>query len=241
MSTKITTPVGRIVWGNPLTGRPKKDDSGKPVTKDGQPVIEYSFGLAIPKADFGPVGEAMQAEATAIVGAGQRIPPDFAFKMKDGDTDTDKKGNPLRDKPGYAGCYVLACSTEIPVRCFGWDGSKWVQATAGIKTGDYGRAELQIRGHGAKPGARGSKPGLYINPDQFVLDGSGEAIVNSANPDEAFGQGPAALPQGASATPTAAAPTMPAGNGSPFAASPPAPTPAAPVQPDNAFPWGGKK
>lgn len=228
MSTKITTPVARIVWGNPTIGRPKKDDSGKPVTKDGQPVIEYSFGLAIPKGEFGPVGDAMQAEAVAVCGAGQPIPSEFAFKMKDGDTDKDKKGNPLNLKPGYAGCYVVACNTEIPVRCYKHDGSKWVQVTDGIKTGDFGRAELQIRGHGAKPNARGSKPGLYINPDQFVLDGYGDAIVNAANPDDAFGAGPVALPAGASATPNASAPM------------PPATTPAAPVAPHTGFPWGNK-
>lgn len=234
MSTKVITPVGRIVWGNPLVGRPKKDNNGQPVLKDGKQVTEYQFGLAIPKDAFGALWSAMEAEAKAACPQG--IPGDFAYKFKDGDTATDSKGMPLRDKPGYAGCCVIAMSTEFPIPVFRREGGSFRQMSDGVKTGDFVRAEITINGHGRAPGKTGAKPGLYLNPNQVEFVGYGDEIRGSLNPEDAFGEA-AALPAGASLTPTAsgAMPQTPA----PFA--PPAPqAPQAPVQPHQAFPWGGK-
>ena len=53
MTTKITTATGRIVWGNPFAGKPIFDDNRQPVLdKAGKQAIEFSFGLAIPKAQI---------------------------------------------------------------------------------------------------------------------------------------------------------------------------------------------
>ena len=232
MSTKIVTPTGRIVWGNPLVGR-QKEKNGVKVVKDGKPVLEYTFGLAISKGEFAAIGAAMQAEATAACPQG--IPPDFAFKMKDGDTGVDRNGAPLNVKPGYAGCFVLALSTEYPIPIYQRNGSAFAQLTSGVKTGDYARAELTINGHGRQAGVTGSKPGLYLNPNMVELVGYGQAIVGAANPDDAFGQA-AALPPGATAAPTASGPMPSAGAAPPVAEQPP----AAPVAPHSAFPWGGQ-
>ena len=234
MSTQLTTPVGRIVWGNPLVGR-EKMKNGQKVLKDGKPVIEYSFGLAIPKADFGPIAAAMEAEAKAACPQG--IPPSFAWKVKDGDTGVDKNGQPLNLKPGYPGHMVIALTTEFPIRVFQRNGNEFPQMTGGVKTGDYCRAQITIRGHGAQPGVVGAKAGLYMNPDMVEFLGYGEAITTQANPAEAFGQ-PVTLPPGASATPTASGP-MP--TAAPQAAPAPAPAPSAPTAPaapHTTFPWG---
>ena len=242
MSTKLVTPPGRIVWGNPLVGRPKKDNNNQPVMKDGKPVIVYEFGLAIAKNLFAELGAAMQQEATAVCPQG--IPADFAYKIKDGDTGTDQRGNALSSKPGYAGCYVLACSTEFPIPVYKREGGAFVQLTQGVKTGDFVRAEITINGHGRAPGKMGAKPGLYLNPNMVEFLGYGEEIRGAANPDDAFGT-PVELPAGASATPTASGP-MPSANQAPAApfAQSPAPSapqaPAAPPVPHNAFPWGPK-
>lgn len=243
MSTQLVTPPGRIVWGNPLQGREKKDNNGQRVLKDGKPVLEYQFGLAIPKDQFAEVGAALQAEAQAACPQG--VPADFAFKIKDGDTGVDGRGNPLNQKAGYAGHYILACSTEFPIPVYRRNGGAFEQLTQGVKTGDYARAQITINGHGRAPGKMGAKPGLYINPNMVEFLGYGEEIRGAANPDDAFGAA-VALPAGASATPTASGPP-PAGFGQPqapaFATQPPAPPPppAAPAEPHSAFPWGPGK
>ena len=237
LSTQLVTAPGRIVWGNPLVGRPKKDNNNQPVLKDGKPVTEYQFGLAIPKAQFAELGAAMQAEAQAACPQG--IPADFAYKFKDGDTGTDAKGGALSAKTGYAGCYVIACSTEFPIPVYKRNGAAFEQLTQGVKTGDFVRVQLTINGHGRAPGKMGAKPGLYLNPNMVEFLGYGEEIRGAANPDDAFGAPVAALPQGASATPVASGP-MP-GNNAPNAAFPTAPqAPATPAEPNPAFPWGPK-
>ena len=235
MTTQITTPCGRIVWGNPLVGR-QKEKNGQKVMKDGKAVMEYTFGLAIPKAEFGEIGAALQAEAQAACPQG--VPPDFAFKVKDGDKDVDKNGQPLSAKQGYAGHFVLSVSTEYPIPVFKRNGAAFAQINDGVKTGDYVRAQITINGHGRAPGVTGSKPGLYLNPNMVEFLGYGEAILGAANPDAAFGA-PVALPQGASATPTAQGP-MPAAPQvqAPFATQTQSPPPP-PATPNTNFPWGG--
>lgn len=232
MTTQLTTPAGRIVWGNPLVAR-DKEKNGQKVTKNGTQVKEYTFGLAIPKDQFAEIGAALNAEAKAVCPQG--IPADFATKVKDGDTDKDKNGNPLSAKPGYAGHFIIACSTEYPIPVYKRNGAQFQQMTDGVKTGDFVRAQLTINGHGRTPGVMGAKPGLYFNPNMVEFLGYGEEIRGAANPDAAFGA-PAALPAGASATPTASGP-MPA------ATQPAAPdaqqAPTAPTAPHTAFPWGG--
>lgn len=230
MTSQIVTSVGRIVWGNPATGLEKKKNN-QPVIKDGKTVIEYAFGLAIPKDQFVDVGAAMQAEAAAVFPQG--VPQDFSFKTKDGDTDKDGKDRPLCDKVGYAGCYVIACSTEFPIPVFKKNAAgKFAQLQANeIKTGDFVRVQLTINGHGRAPGVTGSKPGLYLNPSMVEHVGYGEEIRGQADPDGVFG-GEAPLPAGASATPVASGPPP---------SAPQAPqSPAAPSAPHGSFPWGPK-
>lgn len=233
----IITPAGRIVWGNPLNGRDKTDNNNQVVInpQTGQPVKQWSFGLAIPKNECGALFQAMQQEAAALFPTG--VPQNFAWKFKDGDG-LDDKGIPFANREGYAGCVVLSISTEaFAPRVVRLVGGSYQQMVEGIKTGDYVRVAIGIKGHAGKPGVRGSVPGLYINPSMIEFIGYGQEIISGPDASTLFGGQSVALPPGASATPVASAQPMPTGYpqpGAPVAA--PAPVPQAPAYQQPAAP-----
>lgn len=198
----VTTPVGRIVWGNPLVAKQRRDDNNKPKLKaDGTPDMVYSFGLAVAKAEAGAIFQAMQAEAQGVYPSGA-IPADFAWKYQDGDG-MDKKGKPYAQRTGYAGCVVIAVESNFPIKTVQLVNGSYSDMTQGVKTGDYVMVNMDIVGHGVKPGVRMSKPGLYINPRMVRFVGFGEEISNAPNAEDVFGNSEVALPPGASATPLA--------------------------------------
>ena len=111
---------GRLVWGHPGELEKKTDAiTRQPVLKDGQPVMQCSFGVAIERNEFYQnvlpilINEARTAfpqvafNGQSFVG----VPPKFAWKYKDGDVDIDDKGKPYREREGYAGHVVLTVST----------------------------------------------------------------------------------------------------------------------------------
>lgn len=195
---------GRVVWtsgSNIFSGKARVDDRTKqPVIdqKTGEQVIEYGFGLAVPKSEIGTVHQAMQTEALGIYPSGQ-LPPTFAWKFKDGDG-VDHNGQPFSSRTGYAGHYVLACTTRIPIKFFVFDRStnQNVLVNEGIKCGDYLNVQLQVKAHG--PIGQG-KAGLYLNPMAAQLIGYGEEIVNAPSGNDIFGLQAPPTPQGASVTP----------------------------------------
>ena len=207
--TDIVTPVGRIVWGNPLIAKQRRDDNNKPkIREDGTPDMVYSFGLAIDKQQFGAVYQVMQQEAMAVFPNGQ-FPADFAWKFVDG-YGVDRRGQPYNQRPGYAGCYVMAVESNFPIRVVQLVAGSYQDMTTGVKTGDYVMVGLGIVGHGTKPGVRMSKPGLYINPKMVRFVGYGEEIVVGPNAEGMFGTADVALPPGASTAPVASGmPGMP--------------------------------
>ena len=199
--TNVTTPVGRIVWGNPLIAKQRRDDNNKPKVKaDGSPDMVYSFGIAITKADAGPIFQAMQVEAQGIYPSGG-IPADFAWKYQDGDG-LDKKGKPFAQRTGYAGCVVIAVESNFPIKTVKYVNGSYSDMIEGVKTGDYVMVNIDIVGHGVKPTVRMSKPGLYINPKMVRFVGFGDEISNAPNAEDVFGSGEVVLPPGASAIPT---------------------------------------
>jgi len=244
MATAITTATGRIVWGVPHIKQPVIDDKTKvqAIDKNGQPIWEYAFGLAIPKAEFGPIWPIMQQEAAKVCnGVAPEYNPNlkdsFAYKFVDGDSmapAVPAKGipsKPYSDREGYAGCFVLAIKSRLdnPPPVFVWNGTAWAQANPldigggnALKTGDYVQVGLSIDGHA------GQSPGLYLNPQGVQFVGFGTLIMRGPDAAAMFGAGPAALPQGASATPLAptGAPPMMPGNGLPGNGLPP-PAPGA--------------
>jgi len=187
---------GRLVWvgGSLFTGKKKVDDQNRPVMdqETGQQVIEYGFGLAIPKIDprtgqateiYSKVWNALHAEAYTLYPSGQ-LPPDFAMKYKDGDG-LDHNNKPFSQREGYAGHFILNCTTQIQPKFFIWQNGNNVLVNDGIKCGDYVNVQLNIKAHPAK--GRG-KAGLYLNPSAIQLIQPGKEIINTPSGDQLFGQ-----------------------------------------------------
>jgi hypothetical protein len=187
---------GRLVWtvGKTLfEGQVRKDQNTHQIIygEDGQPVMSYGFGLAIPKIDprtgqpteiYKQVWEALHREAFTLYPSGH-LPPQFAMKYKDGDG-VDHNGQPFANREGHANHLILACTTQIPFKCFRWEGGNNIVVNDGIKCGDYVNVQLNIKAHPAK--GQG-KPGLYLNPSAVQLIQAGKEIINTPSGDQIFG------------------------------------------------------
>lgn len=222
--TECTTPVGRIVWGHPGRARQKTHmdgaQKGQPVLRDGQPVQQWSFGVAFDKAAFqAEIWPAMSAEIHS--GYPNGVPPRFSYKYVDGDG-IDNNGQPFSNREGYAGCFVLAISTEAfapPIYRLNPQTGGYDQLTEDqIKTGDYVRVGLNFKVNVATGTLT---PSIYVNPVAVELVGYGEAIHTGPDAATLFGGAAPQLPPGASATPVASSST-----GMPGMGQPPAPQPA---------------
>jgi len=228
---EITSGVGRIVWGHPLKGRGKTNQQKQPVMKDGKQVIQWAFGVAFPKNEFGGVWQIMQQQAMTLFPSGQ-FPPGFAWKYDDGDG-IDSKGQSFANREGYKGCIVLAISTEaFAPRVVRLVNGAYVQVAENeIKTGDFVRVGLDIKPHGPNPQAPGSQAGLYVNPTLVEFVGQGDEIVSGADPTSVFGGQNVALPPGArpiGSMPPASAAPLPIPSAAPAPMPMPAPAPMAP-------------
>jgi len=207
MPTDFKTPVARLVWGNPLRSQHKKSQEaatkGQVILKDGKPIDQWAWGLAIPKAEFQQqVQPYLEAEARG--GYPNGVPPRFSWKVVDGDG-VDSKGKRYSNRDGYAGHYILTVTTEaFAPTVVRWDGRQYVQMTeAEIKTGDYVVCDLSAKVNVA---TGQNTPSLYINPKLVLFVAYGQAIINAtADPVASFGAQPQqyALPPGASLTPLA--------------------------------------
>ena len=214
----VTLPVGRIVWGHPSKPKPATDNKGNPkLGKDGQQMMETSFGLAIPIDAFNAeVWPHMSAEAAK--GYPNGVPNGFSWKYTHPDEVHRDSGKPYSEaKEGYAGHIVLAVSTMLePPAVFQHDGQKWNQMEPGqIKCGDYVQLEANFKIN--VPDDRTHTPGLYVNPRSLAFAGYGQPInsVAPVDPNKAFGNGPPPLPAGASATPVGNAGNLPGMPGAP--------------------------
>ena len=216
-AAQVTLVTGRVVWGDLFKGTPKLDDNDQPVIdpETGNQVIEYAFGLAVPKLEFtqdkmGPGGPAeiwaiMQRQAALAYG-NQQPPDGFSWKYKDGDG-RDHNGKPFADRKGYAGHFIFTMSTRIPFEVVKWnnDTQRYYPVREGVKCGDYVQVQVNIKAHSGNPSKRNSKGGVYLNPLAVLFVGFGEEIVNGPTAEMRFGSAPPALPPGASATPLAPA------------------------------------
>lgn len=182
MSNVFTATVqGRFIMGDLYKANPKTDSqTQKPVLKDGQPVMQFFFGLAIPKtvADFKaePQLQAMCAEAIRQYPGQQHTWPSFAWKIEDGDL-PNQKG---RKYEHAAGCWLLKFQTQIPFKKFAHNGSAWVE-TDQIRCGDY----VQVQFSYASNGNAGTNktPGMYLTPLQIAFSKRGQEIVNTPEVD----------------------------------------------------------
>lgn len=227
---ELKTGVGRMVFGHPMKAVARKDKENKPILRDGQPVMQWVFGIAFPKAMFNSeIWPVLAAEAAT--GFPNGVPQGFSWKFRDGDG-VDRNGKPYNLREGYAGCYVLTVSTEAfqpPVFRFANGG--YVQMAANeLKTGDYFALALNAKCN--VPKDKTHTPGLYINPVAIEFVGYGSEIITTADPMALFGGRQHQLPPGASLTPIAAQTSvgMPGTGG--FA-------PSAPGMPGMAYPSQG--
>lgn len=204
---------GRVVWvsGDMFKGRQKIDQFTKvaKTDKNGQPAMEYGFGLAVPKSslnnDPNQIWQACHEEMFTLYPAARasgQAPPGFAMKFKDGDS-IDPEGKPYALRAGYAGCLVFACTTSLPVKFFKNENGQVVMSDDPtlFYPGCYLQVQLQIKAH---PPIGQGKAGLYLNPNAALWLGHGERIINAPSGEQIFGNTQPALPPGASATPLAA-------------------------------------
>lgn len=133
----FTTPIGRIVQGNPLVENIQYDEKNQPkLNKQGQVVKSWYLNVAFDKANpetiamiealyrqaatdyptLFPYGYQAQANpgnpaaGQPPIHAGGCIRSDFAYKIKDGDG-FDANGKPHAAKEGWKGCYILQIAT----------------------------------------------------------------------------------------------------------------------------------
>lgn len=211
--TKIVI-QGRVIWGQmgPTNKKVYGTNQDQIDPKTGKPVIEYVFGLAVPKigpqssenekANFATLWNALTTEA-GKAGA-QWGAKGFAWKCFDADdpNETREDGTPYANNPNYRGHFIVTCSTRIPIPLYAWEPNnpKPVQVTEkDIKAGDYCQVALTIAAH--KP----PNPGLYVNPTMVCRFAFGEAIVAQRDASKVFAA-PPPIPQGGSATPIGTAP-----------------------------------
>lgn len=224
----ITTPVGRLVYGD-LYEPQTKDYEGKPLVGRDKvtPRVAYNFGVAIPKTQAHwanePWGQAIWALAHKAFPNGETQRHDFAWKIIDGDSTIPNRRNrkPV-EQEGYPGHWVLRFSAGFPIRVFTADGQQEILEKGAVKCGYY----VQVFGS-ISDNAPSASPGLYFNPTYVAFSAYGPEIVSG--PDvSAAGFGGAPLPPGASLTPPAGSfnPATPAP-----AAYPGAPAPGYPAPP----------
>lgn len=190
---------GRIVWsaGDLFKGQKMLDKNTRQprMNKAGEQMVEYGFGLAVPKTFFTPenmqpgkYGEiwvAIHEEAYTLF-PNRQIPPGFAMKYKDGDSAIDEKGVPYAQREGYAGHIVFACKTTIPIQYFIYDvaSKQNIRVDQGIKVGYHVNVQLSIKAH---PALNGGKAGLYINPLAVQLVKQDKEIISAPSGDQIFG------------------------------------------------------
>lgn len=237
---QLITPMGRLVWGNPEKPRDKIKDGQKVLNDQGQPIKQWSFGIAIPKAEFlQSVWPVLAAEAATLYTQG--VPATFKYKYKDGDDaaptwNNGKQGTPLNQRDGHAGHFILSIQTELQApNIVRFENNAYMQLPPNtIKTGDYIMLDLNVKAHA------GQTPGLYINPNLVLFCYSGPAISGQydADPTQSFGAAPALPPPPPDAAPLGAPPAggPPAMPGMPGAAPPPPVTAPPPPPPPPAGP-----
>lgn len=202
---------GRIVWvsGDLFKGKVKTEFGTQTPKRNaqGEVMMEYGFGLAIPKSALvqGGAGyalwEAMYREAMTMYPSGQ-IPPSFAMKFKDGDG-IDDQGRPFNQREGHGEHIVFAMTTSMPIKYFRFENGQNMLINDGIKCGDYVNVQVNIKAH---PAIGAGKAGLYLNPNAVQFLGYGKEIINTPSGDQIFGtQLPPAM---GSATPIAPQPGL---------------------------------
>lgn len=215
------TPIGRLVQGDAFVGS-DTDQQGKPLViktgpNAGKPTKKFYQAIAFKKDDqaflalFGQIVDvAKQGYPQHFNAQGQCTHPRMTYKVVDGDG-VDQNGQPNNAKEGFAGHWILKCSSTYAPKCFEagkYDPSQQLTDPTRIKRGYY------VRVAGTMAANIGSDvPGVYINANMIELAGYGPEISSGPQASAVFGAVPlGALPAGASATPVGPQPGMLPGN-----------------------------
>ncbi len=206
--------IGRVVCGHPMVRRqvmrklPGAQVETPVIAPGGQPVTEAYFALAIPKAGEAdwkqsPWGQQIQARALQDWPNGEHGAPTFSWKIKDGDSHVPNTvGKKPAEREGWPGHWIVHCSTQMGVRCHHvgkYAPYEQIQDEAEIKTGDYARVLVGVKGNGPS-----QSPGVYVNPILFELSRAGEAIISESGPSAMDTFAMVAHNQAVNATTTAA-------------------------------------
>jgi len=214
--TNICTPTGRLVGGHPMEEK-TEDYRGRPLTyktgaNAGQPRSEYYVGLAIAKTDPGvaQLFALIHAEAQKAfphLALEQDIQsaansPTFAWKITDGDSaQPNSSGRAPNSREGYPGHWIFNMAGSYAPTCHVANAQgqmeKIVDANE-IKRGYYLRVYGSVRGNGSA-----DQPGIFLNPSMIERVAFGQEIFVGPDANQVFGEQPASLPPGASATPLA--------------------------------------
>lgn len=214
----VLFPVGRYVGGSVEKGRHVEIKGVKQFHADGSPVLDYSFGFAIPKTpgkDWKDEtwGAQILAKAQQEFPQGQWQHASFSWKIQDGDsTIPNKKNKKNSDNPNYANSWVVWFSSRFPVKTVNAKGTAAIDASS-IRPGFWIQVLASVAGND------GETPGMYLNHDFVSFQAPGEEITFQQDASE-VGFGNAPLPAGVSSTPV--------GQMAPPPANPPAPIPTVP-------------
>ena len=233
--TYFTTPTGRLVSGSVSQGN-DKDYQGKPLTdSNGQPIVKYYIGVAIPKTagvDWKQEAWGQQIMAVAQTNPAYATSVDpatgmpfqgkaFAFKVTDGDsTIPNQNGKKPCDQEGYPGHWVLNFSNGFAPKACNQDGTAYLPDPEAIKRGYFVQVYASI---GINNDNR--NPGVFLNHEIVSLQFHGEEIHGGADASAA-GFGGGAMPAGATAIPAGAIPAAPVGQNAAPAPQAAAPAPA---------------
>jgi hypothetical protein len=233
-SQDFKLPIARLVQGS-LYDPQDTDINGNPLTtktgpQQGQPRVDYYFGVAIAKGTETHWAETPWGQEIWKIGHAdfpqQASLPTFHWKVTDGDSTVSKgvtkEGKRTRrpcDREGYPRHWVLNLSSGFAPIIVDAQGLKPLTQKDLVQPGDFIEVVIVARGNGSP-----LQPGVFLNHRCVAFSAYGQRINLSGVDPASYGFGQAPLPAGASLTPLSATVTP-----SPTPATAVVAPPAAPV------------
>lgn len=235
---------GRLVCGHPMVRRTVKKKQNGPTAPetpvlddDGVAYTTSYLALAIPKAgetDWKQTlwGQQFVQKAQQDWPNGESGAPTFKWKVDDGDSMIPNQAQKKpAEREGWPGHWIVHCTTAYnrSIKCYHvgkYEPMQQIQVDAEIKTGDYARVSVGIKGNDAQ------SQGIYVSPGMFELSRAGVQIISESGPSAAdvFGGVQPNVPVNAQVAPAIAAPQPPVVPATDFVNSP-GTTAAAPPPP----------